>query len=324
MKKDEAYSILDLNHGADEKTIKKAYRRAAARYHPDKHHDKDDAEIKENESKFKEVKLAYEILTGKVKEPQQHQGFGGGFSNFNDMFAEVEKQRREAMMNGQDLEIQASISLDLAIKGGKTNISIPVFEICKTCDGKGVVLEDVDNGFNTRKYCGNCKGHGSISSKKNINMNIPKGTKSSSRFRMSGRGGPKRSPQGVDGDLFVIIIYEEDNYFKHIHHGLCVEACISLDVWILGGSVEVATPTGMVTVEVPALISIDKLLRIAGKGVGGNDVFVSIKVDNNYFKDSDVETIINELGKSLKDRQINKDVINFEHRTKNKLRELNV
>jgi len=322
MRKDEAYNLLDLNHGASEKDIKKAYRRAAARYHPDKHHDKDETEIKENESKFKEIKLAYEVLAGKVQEPQQHQGFGGGHSSFHDMFAEVERQRRQTIINGQDVEIQTAIDLSLAIAGGKTNITIPVFNICKTCDGRCVVLDEVSQGFSTHKYCHDCGGHGSISSKKSLNMNIPKDTKFGARFRMSGKGGPKHSPEGRNGDLFIVIIYKDDDYFKNIHHGLCVEAYVSLDIWIIGGSVEVATPTGKVTVEVPALIPSDKLLRIAGKGVGGNDIFVSIKVDSNYFKDPDVEMIIKELGRSLKNRHISKDVDDFNLRTKNKLEEL--
>jgi len=322
MRKDEAYNILNLNHGADEKTVKKAYRRAAAKYHPDKHHGKDETEIKENESKFKEIKLAYEVLTGKVQEPQSHQGFGGSYSNFQDMFAEAEKQRREAMMNGQNIEIQTHIDIKLAIHGGKTNITIPVFDICKECDGTGVVLDEVNQGFGAQKYCHSCGGRGNISSKKDLNMNIPKNTKSGARFRMMGKGGPRRSPDGKDGVLFVVVVYKDDDYFKNIHHGLCVEAYVPLDVWIIGGSVYIATPTGKVTVEVPALIPSDKLLRIAGKGVGGNDIFVSIKVDNNYFKDSDIESIIKDLGKSLRDKHISKDVDNFNLKTKNKLREL--
>jgi len=322
MQKDEAYSLLNLNHGADEKTIKKAYRRAAAKYHPDKHHDKDETERKENESKFKEIKHAYEILTGKVQEPQNHQGFGGGYSNFQDMFAEAEKQRREAQKNGQNIELQTHININLAIHGGKTNMTIPVFGICDTCDGRGVILDETNQGLGAHKYCHDCKGHGTIQSQSNLKMNIPKNTKNGARFRMMGKGGPRRSPDGKDGILFVVVSYHSDDYFKNVHHGLCVEACIPLDIWLIGGNVEIATPGGKVTVEIPALISSDKLLRVAGKGVGGDDIFVSVKVDNNYFSDDDTRSIIKKLGKSLKDRHINKDVDIFNLKTKNKLKEL--
>ena len=321
MRKDQAYDILNLNHGADEKTVKKAYRRAAAKYHPDKHHDKDEVELKENESKFKEVKLAYEVLTGKVQEPSPG-GFGNGHSNFHDMFAEAERQRREAQKNGQNIELQIFIDINLAIHGGKTKITVPTFAKCKVCDGKGVLLDKADSGFSSHKYCSSCKGHGSIQSENELNLNIPKGTKSGSRFRMMGKGGPRRSPSGKDGVLFVVASYEVDEYFLNTNHGLCVEAVVSLDVWLIGGKVEIATPKGRVVVEVPALISPDKLLRVIGKGVGDSDIFVIIKVDNNYFTDSDSQMIIKELGKSLEDRHINKDVENFEWQTQDKLKGL--
>jgi len=137
-----------------------------------------------------------------------------------------------------------------------------------------------------------------------------------------GKGGPRRSPSGKDGVLFVVASYEVDEYFLNTNHGLCVEAVVSLDVWLIGGKVEIATPKGRVVVEVPALISPDKLLRVIGKGVGDSDIFVIIKVDNNYFTDSDSQMIIKELGKSLEDRHINKDVENFEWQTQDKLKGL--
>jgi len=313
MRKDEAYSLLNLNHGADEKTIKKAYRRAAAKYHPDKHHDKDEKEIKENESKFKEIKLAYEVLAGKVKEPDHFNNFNS-YKDFNDMVVEAERRERQARMNGVDVKQDVSIDMYTAIHGGKIDFNLPVFITCPACNGQG--------RFGSNQFCGKCRGNGIETSYKKIRLKIHKNSYYGFILTMRGKGGPRRSPEGKDGNLLIRVVYLPDDYFKMSHHGLLVESYISLDIWLTGGEVSVASPVGEVSVKVPAMIGPDKILRVNGKGVGGTDLFVAIKVDNNYFKDEESNDLINKIGKSLKDRHINKDVDIFNLKTKNKLKDL--
>ncbi|RLA63774.1 MAG: hypothetical protein DRQ78_06610 [Epsilonproteobacteria bacterium] len=322
MQKDEAYSILDLNHGADKSEIKKAYRRAASKYHPDRHHDKGEEEHKKHEAKFKEVKLAYEVLTGKVKEPQPQRN--NSYSGFNGFFSQMREEERQAAMNGSNAGQKMAVDVGTCISGGKVEVDISIFKICDACNGNRIVLNKIKDGSTRQEMCKKCGAEGLTVTQKTILLTIPKGAVHGSKIKIEGKGGPRRSPEGKDGDLYITIIHKHDDYFFNNHHGLCARAVVSIDTWLMGGIVNVATPVGSVTVTVPALIPPDKLLRIHGKGMGGNDFFVSIVIDSNYSNDSNAQAIIKELGRSLKDRQINRDVIDYEYQTKNKLKELSV
>ena len=91
------YEVLGVNKNATDDELKKAYRKVAMKYHPDRQTDKSDAEKKEAEEKFKEAAEAYSVLSDKDKRARYDQfghagvnggaggGFGGGFSNINDI-----------------------------------------------------------------------------------------------------------------------------------------------------------------------------------------------------------------------------------------------
>ena len=77
-------SVLELNPGASEEDIKKAYKKLALKYHPDRNHDEG------AEDKFKQISEAYQILTGKSPQPQQQMhGANFGFMNANDLFSQL-------------------------------------------------------------------------------------------------------------------------------------------------------------------------------------------------------------------------------------------
>ena len=94
------YEVLGVNKNATDDELKKAYRKVAMKYHPDRQTDKSDAEKKEAEEKFKEAAEAYSVLSDKDKRARYDQfghagvnggaggGFGGGFSNINDIFSQ--------------------------------------------------------------------------------------------------------------------------------------------------------------------------------------------------------------------------------------------
>ena len=77
-------SVLELNPGASEEDIKKAYKKLALKYHPDRNHDEG------AEDKFKQISEAYQILTGKSPQPQQQMHSANfGFMNANDLFSQL-------------------------------------------------------------------------------------------------------------------------------------------------------------------------------------------------------------------------------------------
>ncbi len=167
MAKRDYYEVLGLSKGADEKEIKRAYKRLAMKYHPDRTQGD-----KESEEKFKEANEAYEILSDpekrKAYDQYGHQafeqggfggqgagGFGGfgGFSqaDFGDMFGDIfgdmfggrgrgRAQSQPRARRGEDLRYDLDITLEEAATGTKKNITLRTWVECDHCHGKGVEM----------------------------------------------------------------------------------------------------------------------------------------------------------------------------------------
>lgn len=176
MAKRDYYEILGVAKGVSEDEVKKAYRKLAMKYHPDRNPDDNTAE-----AKFKEASEAYEILSDAEKraayDRMGHAAFdgaggmgGGGFQggNFQDMFGQFgdvfgdifsgrgqgggqQRQRR-----GADLRYVMELTLEEAVKGVKKNVTFTAPAPCVACDGKGA------KNPNDIQTCGTCKGAGQV------------------------------------------------------------------------------------------------------------------------------------------------------------------
>ncbi len=148
------YEVLGLNRDASDDEIKKAYKKAAMKFHPDRNPDNKDAE-----EKFKEAKLAYEVLSDSQKRAAYDRyghagvdpsagGMGGGqgFDGFADAFSDIfgdifGGQRggggRSNVYRGADLRYNLEVSLEEAARGAEKTIRIPTLENCEACGGSG-------------------------------------------------------------------------------------------------------------------------------------------------------------------------------------------
>ncbi|MGD8385283.1 MAG: molecular chaperone DnaJ [Lysobacterales bacterium] len=168
MSKRDYYEVLGVGRDAEEKDIKKAYRRVAMKYHPDRNPDDPQAE-----SKFKEASEAYEVLADSSKRAAydqfghagvDHQGMGGGFSgaNFSDIFGDVfgdifgGGRARGGSQRGSDLRYTLDISLEDAVRGTTVEIRVPTLSTCETCDGSGA------RPGSSPTTCGTCGGAGQV------------------------------------------------------------------------------------------------------------------------------------------------------------------
>lgn len=177
MAKKDLYEILGVSKNASEDELKKAYRRLAMKYHPDRNPDD-----KEAEAKFKEAKEAYEILTDAQKRAAYDQfghaafeggmgggggggaGFGGaGFADiFGDVFGDIfgggraQGGRGSRAYRGADLQYNLEISLEEAVHGATVNIKIPSSDPCTACDGTGA------KKGSKPKTCPTCGGAGAV------------------------------------------------------------------------------------------------------------------------------------------------------------------
>ena len=153
MSKRDYYEVLGVSRDAADDAIKKAYRKMAMKYHPDRNPDN-----KEAEEKFKEAKEAYEILSDAQKraaydrhghagvDPSMGAGAGAhGFEGFSDAFSDIfgdffgggRSRGGSNVYRGADLRYNLEISLEEAARGAEKTIRIPSIEECETCHGSG-------------------------------------------------------------------------------------------------------------------------------------------------------------------------------------------
>ncbi|UDN36679.1 molecular chaperone DnaJ [Proteus sp. NMG38-2] len=168
MAKRDFYEVLGLSKNADEKEIKRAYKRLAMKYHPDRNQGD-----KESESKFKEIKEAYEILSDAQKRAAYDQyghaafeqgGFGGqgGGADFGDIFGDVfgdifgGGRRQQRASRGSDLQYNMELTLEEAVRGVTKEIRIPTLETCDKCHGSGA------KEGTSAETCSTCHGAGQV------------------------------------------------------------------------------------------------------------------------------------------------------------------
>jgi len=167
MSKRDYYEILGVSRNASDEEIKKAYRKLAMKHLPDRNPDS-----KGSEEKFKEAKLAYEILSDSDKrtaydqfghagiDQQAGMGGGGGFPDaFSDIFGDIfggGANRRDRVYRGADLRYNLEIDLEEGARGTETKIRIPTLEECDTCHGSGA------KPGTTPTTCTTCSGHGQV------------------------------------------------------------------------------------------------------------------------------------------------------------------
>ncbi|MGB0867072.1 MAG: molecular chaperone DnaJ, partial [Granulosicoccaceae bacterium] len=199
MSKRDYYEVLGVSKGADNAELKKAYRRLAMKYHPDRNPDDSSAE-----EKFKEAKEAYDILGDDQKRAAYdqyghaavdgsapggggHGGFGGGAADFGDIFGDVFGDifgggrgggGRQRAYRGSDLQYNLDVSLEDAVRGTTVKIQIPTQVNCDVCEGTGAKKGSspstcgtcngmgqvrVQQGFfSVQQTCPNCRGEGQI------------------------------------------------------------------------------------------------------------------------------------------------------------------
>jgi molecular chaperone DnaJ len=170
------YEILGVAKGASDEEIKKAYRKLARRYHPDRN--PDDAKAEE---KFKEVQGAYDILSDAEKRKQYDSGGGmfggfgggpggagpfgggapgGGFGGIDlgdilgGMFGRGGGRAQPQQVRGRDLETEVSLSFDQAVHGAEVGVAVPKGERCPTCHGSGA------KPGTSPTTCPRCEGRG--------------------------------------------------------------------------------------------------------------------------------------------------------------------
>ncbi|MCT4642236.1 MAG: molecular chaperone DnaJ [Bacteriovoracaceae bacterium] len=319
MSKRDYYEVLGVSKSADKNEIKKAYRKIAMKYHPDKNPDNPEAE-----AKFKEASVAAEVLLDENKRSRYDQfghagvdgqaggGFGGGFQGgdfgdlgdifgdlFGDMFGGGRRggggRGRSRARRGDDLEMRINVSFEEAAFGCEKEVSIvksiikdgTTPQTCTTCNGAGEVRRQ-QGFFTISQPCPTCHGTGEIAQrvkkKSSLSVKVPSGIDHGQRLKLSGEG-DSGSMGGPNGDLYVQVLIEEHEFFQRDEFDVYCDVPISFSQAALGATVEVPTLGGKVEVNIPAGTQSGKRMRLKGKGIqrlggyGQGDQIITISVE---------------------------------------------
>ena len=168
------YEILGVVREASDEEIKRAYRKLAQRYHPDRNPDNSEAE-----ERFKQITEAYEVLCDAKKraaydrygEQYAQGGFGGGAGGFGDTFQDIfsdffgevfggggpgGRQGRRNVRRGSDLRYVMELDLEEAAAGATVKVQVPMMVTCESCQGRGGAPDS------TPQTCPRCQGRGEV------------------------------------------------------------------------------------------------------------------------------------------------------------------
>ena len=305
--KEDYYDILGISKNASSSEIKKAYRKKAIEFHPDKN-----PNDKIAEANFKKAAEAYEILGNQDKRNQYDhyghaafegaQGFGQGGMNMDDIFSQFGDifgsafgggfggggQRRS---KGSDMRIRVKLTLEEIATGVEKKIKVPrkvkaqgvQYGTCSSCNGKGQVMKITNTilgRMQTAATCSSCSGTGKVL------LNRPSGSDAQGMIRKEETVSIKIPPgveegmqlkvsgkgndaaaSGVPGDLLVLIEEIPNNVFIREGNHLHYDLYISISEAVLGISKDLILLDGKARIKLEAGIQSGKTLRLRSKGL---------------------------------------------------------
>ena len=282
MSKRDYYEVLGIQKGASDDEIKKAFRKLAIKYHPDKN-----PGDKAAEEKFKEVNEAYSVLSDKTKRQRYdqfgHAGVGGaGAGAGGNPFA------GGFNYNGQ------TFNFDFGGGGGLDDILGAMFGFGGGFRGArrgrdyrtSTTIDFEEAIFGTSKNV--------VVNGEQIKLKIPAGIYDGQQIRLAGKGGPSPQEGGQRGELYVEIRVRAHKTLTREGNLILSDATISMTEAVLGTEVDVDTVDGKITMKVPAGTQSGTPFKLSGHGV-------PFRADGN--RGPHIVTVIVETPKNLSKKQ---------------------
>lgn len=309
MKFQDYYERLGIPRDADEDAVKKAYRKLALKWHPDRHKEADRARA---EAEFKQISEAYEVLSDAEKRreydrlaggrrqgeefapppgarsmtPEEFEaafGGSGGFSDFfqemfggkvRDDFARGPRAHARYRYRGADVRADLHLAISDVLAGGKRTFEFPARLSCPLCGGTGEVDEHV---------CPSCGGVGAVQKRRTVELTIPDGARDGLRMRLKGLGEP--GEDGAEaGDLHLVLRLDDDATYRR--DGSDLEARATITPWdaLRGTTFDVRTARAVVSVKIPPESHAGSRLRLRGHGLadesgGRGDFYLVVSID---------------------------------------------
>ena len=318
MEKRDYYEVLEVEKTATVEEIKKAYRKKAIQYHPDKN-----PGDKTAEEKFKEAAEAYDVLSNPDKRARYdqfgHAGLGGAAGNGGPFggFSGGGGAQQQRRYRGSDLRVKVKLNLKEISTGVEKKFKLKKYvpcthchgtgaegdggaETCPTCNGSGTVIRNQQTILGTmqtrttcptcggegkiiKNKCKECAGEGIVYGEEVVTVKIPKGVAEGMQLSMGGKGNAGKH-NGVPGDLLILVEEEQDPNLIRDENDLIYNLLLSFPTAALGGAVEIPTIDGKVKVKIDSGTQPGKVLRLRGKGLpnvngyGTGDLLVNVSV----------------------------------------------
>lgn len=308
MAKRDYYEVLGLQKGASADEIKKAYRKLAVKWHPDKWSNGTDAEKKIAEENFKELAEAYDVLSDEQKKARYDQfghagmggsGFGGGGGSYGGFggagfdpmdifnqffggaggFSSQGGQRTYTFNGGNPFGGGAGgfggfedfFGGRRTMRGDDLKITVKV-----TLDEVATGVEKkIKFRHTVADYAGKVTDTEDI-----LTLKLPKGVMQGQQFKARGKGNAAPNGQGESGDLIVNIEEIPHAELMRDHTDLVYNLLIDFPTAALGGNAEIPTLDGRVRIPIEAGTQPGKMLRLKGKGLPNKDGFVGDMIVN--------------------------------------------
>jgi curved DNA-binding protein len=276
------YKILGVERNASEEDIRKAYRKLAMKFHPDRN-----PNDKQAEERFKEINEAYQVLSD-AKKRAHYDRLGSDYSNWQQRGAPGDFNWDQYGGGGFPGGVRVEYSDLDDLFGGAGGFS----DFFRTIFGRGA--EGAGTGTRTRSrqqpqgyqqeltitleeaYNGTTRLLQSDGKQKQVR--IPAGVRTGSKVRVAGAG-----PNGLD--LYLIVEVQDDKRFERRGNDLHTAATVDIFTAILGGEAEVETLSGKIKLNVPAGTQPEQVFRLAGRGMPSiknanekGDLYVRLKV----------------------------------------------
>jgi molecular chaperone DnaJ len=286
------YKILDVQKGANADDIKKAYRKLAMKYHPDRN-----PGDKVAEEKFKDMSEAYEVLSD-PKKRDSYDRYGTAESPFSrgrgsarpgpggNPFGGAGNPFGGAAGAGQ-YEFQDPYDLFNDLFGGvfpggakKRPAQAPKAETLDLKYTLSIDLEEAAAGAD--KVISFVRRRDGVDETARIQVKIPAGVKQDQRLKVRGEGD---GSQGRHGDLYVVIGVREHAIFRRENNDIRMDVPIAFHTAALGGRIQIPTLTGLAELDIPAGTSSGKVFRLKAKGMAmlgeknSGDLYVRVMID---------------------------------------------
>lgn len=329
------YAILGVPRNATHEEIKRAFKRLAKEWHPDLNPQR----RKEAEERFKEIAEAYQVLSDPEKrrvydlygrvdvqastspwsDLSTYDPFGELFDLFDAFFSVGTRRRERRTERGEDVSVDAVVTLEEAYHGAVKEIQVPLLVTCSNCGGTGAERGDMrvctecggsgrvtysqtsfggfirsvtsitcptcgGTGKMVDNVCKRCGGAGRYEDVQTVTVEIPPGIEDGMELRLPGRGNAGRYG-GQHGDLYIRIRIAPHERFQRKGRDLYTEVTITFPQAALGDVITVSTLNGEAELVIPPGTQPNEVLRIPHKGMpdlrgrGEGDLYVTVKVD---------------------------------------------